>query len=113
MPVYFVKSRARQFAAKNLAFQPPHRSSIMRAAILIVVLSTFAALTAELPKNAATEDLAWVNKRIQQLQPRPEEKRFDQVAWAPDIVQAVRLAHESQRGVFYFTHDGRMGEGRC
>ena len=91
----------------------------MRSTIIVVILlvigAAVAAETANVPaaKPAMNEDLAWVNKRIQQYQPRPEEKRFDQIAWASDIVEAVRLARETHRGVFYFTHDGRMGEGRC
>ena len=60
-----------------------------------------------------TYDLAWVEKRIQELQPTSAERRFDEIAWAGNICEALRLAREQGRAVFYFTHDGRMASGRC
>jgi hypothetical protein len=61
----------------------------------------------------ATNDFAWVEQRVRELQPRAEEKRFDEIGWAKDIRDAKRLAREYQRPVFLFTHDGRMNIGRC
>ncbi|HMJ66772.1 MAG TPA: hypothetical protein VK615_15635 [Candidatus Binatia bacterium] len=63
--------------------------------------------------TAAEMDFAAVEKRIQELQPRPEEKRFDEIGWAKDIREARRLSAERNRPVFLFTHDGRMNIGRC
>jgi hypothetical protein len=59
------------------------------------------------------DDLNWVGGRIQELQPTPKEKRFDEIGWARDIREAKRLAKENDRPVFLFTHDGRMNIGRC
>jgi hypothetical protein len=54
----------------------------------------------------------WINA-FRELQPRPEEKRFDEIGWAKDIRDAKALARQHQRPVFLFTHDGRMNIGRC
>lgn len=62
---------------------------------------------------AAESDIAAVRKRIAELQPKPEEKRFDEIGWAKDIREARRLAAQHGRPVFLFTHDGRMNIGRC
>ena len=40
--------------------------------------------------------------------PTAEEKRFDEIGWAPDIRAAERLAKERGRPVFLFTMDGRI-----
>jgi hypothetical protein len=55
----------------------------------------------------------WVSARIEALQPRPEEKRFDEIGWAGGILPAIRLAGEHNRPVFLFTQDGRINTGRC
>ena len=54
-----------------------------------------------------------VQQRVAELQPKAEEKRFDEIGWAKDIREARRLAKEHNRPVFLFTHDGRMNIGRC
>jgi hypothetical protein len=54
-----------------------------------------------------------VQRRVAELQPRTEEKRFDEIGWAKDIREALRLAKQYNRPVFLFTHDGRMNIGRC
>jgi hypothetical protein len=58
-------------------------------------------------------EFAWVEQRVRELQPTAKEKRFDEIGWAEDIRDALRLAKEHQRPVFLFTHDGRMNIGRC
>ena len=58
-------------------------------------------------------EFAWVEQRVRELQPTAKEKRFDEIGWAEDIRDALRLAKENQRPVFLFTHDGRMNIGRC
>ena len=62
---------------------------------------------------AETDESAWVEKRVRELQPTAKEKRFDEIGWAEDIRDAKRLAKQHQRPVFLFTHDGRMNIGRC
>ena len=52
---------------------------------------TFLALSAHLPaEETAPLDLSQVEKRIQELQSRPEERRFDQIAWAGNISEAFK-----------------------
>ena len=62
---------------------------------------------------AAPPDFAAIDQRVQQLQPSPEVRRFDEIGWARDIRDGLRLAKESGRPLFLFTHDGRMNIGRC
>ena len=62
---------------------------------------------------AADRDFAWVEQRVQDLQPTKEERRLDEIGWAGSVLEAERLAKEHQRPIFLFTHDGRMGIGRC
>jgi hypothetical protein len=75
-----------------------------------------------LPCRAAAPDAAagdqdraaWVEKRIQDWQPTPEERRFDEIGWAKDIREAERLAKEHGRPVFLFTYDGAsLANYRC
>ena len=57
--------------------------------------------------------IAWVDKRVAEWQPKPQERRFDEIGWAKDIRTARQLAQKSQRPVFIFTMDGRINIGRC
>ena len=56
---------------------------------------------------------AWVDQKVAACAPKPEERRFDQTGWLTSIRPALALAKEHDRPVFLFTHDGRMGLGRC
>ena len=76
--------------------------------ILNVALLLFAAQI-----TGAELGLDAVQQRVDQLQPRTEEKRIDEIGWAKDIREALRLAKQHNRPVFLFTHDGRMNIGRC
>lgn len=78
----------------------------VRVLLFIVVVATTNLFASE-------TDLAWLNRRVKELQPKPEEKRFDEIGWARDIRDAERIAAQNQRPVFLFTHDGRMNLGRC
>lgn len=82
---------------------------IMRIVLGTLILSAVAASSIA----AAEWDFATVEKRVQELQPKPAEKRFDEIGWAKDIREARRLAAQHNRPVFLFTHDGRMNIGRC
>jgi hypothetical protein len=64
-------------------------------------------------RPADTDDLSWVEQRVRDWQPTAEERRFDEIGWAPTIREAERLAREHDRPVFLFTHDGHMAIGRC
>ena len=78
------------------------------------LLST-AILVAAAGKSEADEEkfIAWVQKRVQEVQPTRAERKFDQVGWAKDILDAERLSKIHNRPVFLFTHDGRVNWGRC
>ena len=65
------------------------------------------------PPLFAQSDFSSVRQRIQELQPTPGEKRFDEIGWTGGIREAERLARERHRAVFLFTHDGHMNVGRC
>jgi hypothetical protein len=62
---------------------------------------------------ATGDPAAWVDQQVRDRQPRPDEKRFDEIGWSTDVRRALALAKESGRPVFLFTHDGRMAVGRC
>lgn len=63
--------------------------------------------------RAVANDLTWVEKRVQEWQPTAAERGLDKIGWARDIREAQRLSKKHGRPVFLFTHDGRMGVGRC
>ena len=77
----------------------------------VLWLSIF--LLAALRASSAELSFEAVQQRVAELQPKAEEKRFDEIGWAKDIREAKRLAKEHNRPVFLFTHDGRMQFGRC
>jgi hypothetical protein len=64
---------------------------------------------------AAGEDLAArLDRVIHDWQPSADERRFDEIGWARDIREALRLSRESGRPVFLFTYDGASMAGfRC
>ena len=74
-------------------------------------IAALGAGTAEPPPGA--RNLAWVEKRVQELEPAARERRIDEIGWASDIRHAERLAAEHKRPVFLFTHDGHINTGRC
>lgn len=49
---------------------------------------------------------ARVDKRIKAWQPTKEERLLDEIGWARDIPEALKLAKEKQRPVFLFTYSG-------
>ena len=56
---------------------------------------------------------AAVEQRVRAWQPTERERRWEKIGWAKDIRDALRLAKAANRPVFLFTHDGRLGIGRC
>jgi hypothetical protein len=59
------------------------------------------------------DDFSWVEKRVEEREPKPGERKFDQIGWAADIRAGLALAEKHDRPFFLFTHDGRMARGRC
>src|SRR4029077_14396029 len=45
-------------------------------------------------------------------EPRPEERRFDDIGWAKTLPDAIRLARESGRAIFVVAHVGHLNTGR-
>jgi hypothetical protein len=64
-------------------------------------------------KQTLADPAAWVESRVRSWQPVAAERRFDDIGWAGDILEARRLAREHKRPIFLFTHDGHMAVGRC
>jgi hypothetical protein len=48
----------------------------------------------------------WIAKRVQAWEPRKEERRLDEIGWAKDIRDALRLASEHHRPIFFFSYSG-------
>ena len=77
---------------------------------IVLVLSSLMSLLSLTPE---VRDAAWVDKRVAELQPTADERKIDRIGWASDIRTALALGKTHNRPVFLFTHDGRMGRGRC
>lgn len=54
-----------------------------------------------------------IDARIALSAPTADERKLDRIGWAEDLRTAKSLAKKHERPVFLFTHDGRMGIGRC
>lgn len=76
-------------------------------------LGVLASLILAALAGASEPTFEFVRQRAAELQPKADEKRFDEIGWARDIREARWLAKEHKRPVFLFTHDGRMNIGRC
>ena len=79
----------------------------------LFVLSIAAAPAASFEPPTVGDLKKQVDDRVAEWWPTPEEKRFDEIGWAPDLRTARKLAAEHQRPVFLFTMDGRVNLGRC
>jgi len=77
------------------------------------ILSTAAALwSGGVPDDVRPPEFARIDEKIREWQPRPEERRFDEIGWAKNLTEAIRLARESGRGVFIVAHVGHLNTGR-
>ena len=85
------------------------RTPMIAATALVMCAGALRA--AESPPAAG--DAAWVDAKVEACAPKAAERRFDQTGWLTDIRSALDLAKKHNRPVFLFTHDGRMGLGRC
>jgi hypothetical protein len=63
-------------------------------------------------KPAAAEEFARIDQWIQDWQPTAEDRRMEEIGWAKDIPEAIRLSKQNGRPVFVFTHKGRINIGR-
>ena len=77
------------------------------------VVAGAALITGAWAGAADDRDAAWVQNRVEELQPTEAERAIDRIGWATDLRSALRLSRESGRPVFLFTMDGRFSIGRC
>ena len=54
-----------------------------------------------------------VEKKVREIQPSRDERRFDEIGWAPSILAAEALARKTNRPMFLFTYNGKIDTGRC
>ncbi|MCI0642590.1 MAG: hypothetical protein L0Y72_02760 [Gemmataceae bacterium] len=76
-------------------------------------LSVCFALACTTPLAAQEFDVSRIDARVALWRPTAEERRFDDIGWAPDLCTALKAAKTHKRPVFLFTHDGHMQFGRC
>lgn len=53
-----------------------------------------------------------VETKVREM-PSRDEKRFDEIGWAPSILAAEALARKTNRPMFLFTYNGKIDTGRC
>lgn len=83
-------------------------AAILPAAAFLALVSSVASQAQDEPNGPG-----WVQARVQEIAVKAEERRLDEIGWTRDIREAKRLAEETGRPVFLFTHDGRLNIGRC
>jgi hypothetical protein len=88
------------------------KTKLRTAGVLLTAgLAGAVALLPAAPAQDKTGDedtalIAKIDKRVQAWQPTPEERRLDDIAWAKDLRDALRLAKDNGRPVFLFTYSG-------
>jgi hypothetical protein len=86
----------------------------MRLTTCFCLLASLVPFAPAQERPRSDDELAtWLTQRIKTWQPTGEERRFDDIAWAPDIRTALALGKKHNRPIFLFTHDGHMDIGRC
>jgi hypothetical protein len=81
--------------------------------ILLSACLGFAVTSLPLPAESGESWAGKIDKRIERMRPTKDERKFDLIAWAPSLRDAVAAAKASKRPVFLFTHDGHINIGRC
>lgn len=80
---------------------------------MAAVLSTAAALWwGGAPEEPRPPEFSQIDEKVKAWQPKPEERRFDEIGWAPDLAEALRLARDHGRPIFVVAHVGRLSTGR-
>jgi hypothetical protein len=85
-------------------------SRLQRAVFVLMGLVAAPALAQE---KSPGRSPAWLDARIKEIQPTPEERKFDLIAWVPTVSEALKLAKQHNRPIMLFTYDGQMQTGRC
>jgi RNA polymerase sigma factor (sigma-70 family) len=84
------------------------------AVALAAVVSTAAFIGwGGVPDDPVPPEFEQVDRRVREWQPRPEERRFDEIAWARDLKEAIRLSKESGRPVVVLAHVAYVNTGRA
>jgi hypothetical protein len=89
----------------------PKTKSQIAGTLLAAGLAGAVVLLPVAPAHDKTGDedaalIAKIDKRVQAWQPTAEERRLDDIAWAKDLRDALRLAKDNGRPVFLFTYSG-------
>jgi RNA polymerase sigma-70 factor (ECF subfamily) len=86
-------------------------SKIAAIAVTAIALTSSAAFV-WWEGDAPPPEVAEIERRVREWQPTPEERRFDEIAWAGTIAEALRLSGDSGRPVVLLTQSGRINLGR-
>jgi len=85
----------------------------MMSLVLFRTLALLGAVAVQEPTKASSGDeFARVEQWVKDWQPTAEDRRFEEIGWAKDIPEAIRLSKQHARPIFVFTHKGRMNLGR-
>jgi RNA polymerase sigma-70 factor (ECF subfamily) len=96
-------------AAKSGALAKLGAGTMAAAAIL----STAAALwSGGPPDDPRPPEFSRIDEKVREWQPRPEERRFDEIGWAKSLGDALPLARASGRGIYIVAHVGHLNTGR-
>lgn len=68
---------------------------------------------AEISTSFDPFDISSIHQKAESCRATGDERKFDRIGWATRILDAEKLAHEHNRPIFLFTHDGRISTGRC
>jgi len=79
---------------------------LLAAALASAVMLLPEALAQNKSGNDEASRTARIDKRVEAWQPTADERRLDDIAWASDIRDALRLAKDNARPVFLFTYSG-------
>jgi hypothetical protein len=79
----------------------------------VVLPAVAALLVAGPPKVSDKSVVKWTNQQLKDILVVPEERIFDRIGWADNLLQAEELAKKSGRPLFFFMYDGDIAAGRC
>jgi hypothetical protein len=80
--------------------------AMLPGAVLVGAVALWPARADDKPNNDDAALVAKIDKRVQAWQPTPEERCLDDIAWARDLRDALKLAKDNSRPVFLFTYNG-------
>lgn len=84
----------------------------MSIALLRMLTLLGATALQEPAKTAPADEFARIDKWVQDWQPTAQDRRMEEIGWAKDIPEAIRLSKVHNRPVFVFVHKGRINIGR-